>query len=121
MPAMINAHVHIGYEGYTSWGASNHTPANILNHLQREAFYGVGAAQSVGTSPTAQALQFQKDQQAGKFPPAARFYFMPGMAPPNGGPDPAPPAATPPLHVGNQGTTPPPARQTGPAAAGPHI
>ena len=48
MPAMINAHVHIGYEGFTSWGAENYTPANVLNHLQREAFYGVGATQSVG-------------------------------------------------------------------------
>src|SRR5262245_4950101 len=23
MPAMINVHVHIGYEGFTSWGAEN--------------------------------------------------------------------------------------------------
>src|SRR5438105_4388460 len=23
MPALINVHVHIGYEGYTSWGAEN--------------------------------------------------------------------------------------------------
>src|SRR5262245_31799806 len=64
MPAMINAHVHIGYEGYTSWGASNYTADNVLDHLQREAFYGVGATQSVGSSPTAAALQFEKDQRA---------------------------------------------------------
>jgi len=25
MPAMINVHAHMGYEGYTSWGARNHT------------------------------------------------------------------------------------------------
>ena len=87
MPAMVNAHVHIGYEGYSSWGAANYTPQNVLDHLQREAFYGVGATQSVGSSPTDAALQFQQDQQAGKFPPASRFFFMPGMAPPNGGPD----------------------------------
>ncbi len=87
MPAMINAHVHIGYEGYTSWGAENYTPQNVLDHLQREAFYGVGATQSVGSSPTASSIQFVKDQTAGKFAPASRFFFMPGMAPPNGGPD----------------------------------
>src|SRR5438876_9843807 len=86
MPAMVNVHVHIGYEGYTSWGAANHTPQNVLDHLQREAYYGVGATQSVGSSPTDQSLQFQKDQQAGKFPPASRYFFMPGMAPPGGGP-----------------------------------
>src|SRR5262249_35750971 len=85
MPAMINVHVHIGYEGYTSWGAGNYTPENVLDHLQREAFYGVAATQSVGSSPTDASLQFQRDQQAGKFPPAARFLFMPGMAPPNRG------------------------------------
>ncbi len=87
IPAMINAHLHIGYEGYTSWGAENYTPQNVLDHLQREAFYGVGATQTVGSSPTDSSIQFIKDQSAGKFPPASRFFFMPGMAPPNGGPD----------------------------------
>ena len=42
MPAMINVHAHMGYEGYTTWSARNHTAANLLDHLQREAFYGVG-------------------------------------------------------------------------------
>src|SRR4029453_5042373 len=87
MPAMINVHVHIGYEGYASWGAENYTPQNVLDHLQREAFYGVGVTQSVGSSPTEASLQFARDQAAGTFPPASRFLFMPGMAPPNGGPD----------------------------------
>ena len=87
IPAMINVHVHIGYEGYTSWGAENYTPQNVLDHLQREAFYGIGATQTVGSSPTDASIEFQQDQLAGKFPPASRFFFMPGMAPPNGGPD----------------------------------
>ena len=87
MPAMINVHVHIGYEGYGSWGAPNYTPQNVLDHLQREAFYGVAATTSVGSSPTEASLQFQRDQQAGKFPMASRYLFMPGMAPPKGGPD----------------------------------
>ena len=71
MPALINVHAHMGYEGYTSWGAHNHTPQNLLDHLQREAYYGVAAATSVGSSPTEMSLQFQRDQRAGKFPPAA--------------------------------------------------
>jgi len=65
MPAMVNAHVHIGYEGYTSWGAENHTPENVLDHLQREAYYGVGATQSVGSSPVEQALQIPDDVPLG--------------------------------------------------------
>ena len=110
MPAMINAHVHIGYEGYTTWGAENHTPQNVLDHLQREAVYGTGAAQSVGSSPVDQSLQIQKDQQAGKFPPAARFFFMPGMAAPGGGPDAVLRVATTKLHVINEVSTPDEAR-----------
>jgi imidazolonepropionase-like amidohydrolase len=121
MPAMINAHVHIGYEGYTSWGAANYTPQNVLDHLQREAFYGVGATQSVGSSPTDQALQFQQDQQAGKFPPASRFFFMPGMAPPNGGPDAVLRVATTALHVVNEVSTPQQARAAVQAMAARHI
>jgi len=105
MPAMIDVHVHIGYEGYTSWGAENYTPANVLDHLQREAFYGVAATQSVGSSPLDQAIQFQRDQRAGKFPAASRFFFMPGYAPPNGGPDEVLRAATSALHVINEVTT----------------
>ena len=99
MPAMVNVHVHIGYEGYTSWGAANYTPHNVLDHLQRAAFYGVGATQSVGSSPTDPSLQFQQDQQAGKFPPASRFLFMPGMAPAGGGPDAVLREGTTPLHA----------------------
>jgi imidazolonepropionase-like amidohydrolase len=105
MPAMVNAHVHIGYEGYTSWGAANHTPANVLDHLRREAYYGVAAATTVGSSPTAMSLQFIRDQQAGKYPPVARLLFMPGMAPPNGGPDHILREATTPLKVINEVTT----------------
>jgi imidazolonepropionase-like amidohydrolase len=110
MPAMINAHVHIGYEGYTSWRAENHTPANVLDHLRREAFYGVAATTSVGTSPTEQMLQFQRDQRAGKSSPAAHLLFMPGMAPPNGGPDAVLRVATNQLRVVNEVTTPDEAR-----------
>jgi imidazolonepropionase-like amidohydrolase len=105
MPAMINVHVHIGYEGYTSWGAKNYTPQNVLDHLQREAFYGVGVTQSVGSSPTDASIRFQRDQAAGKFPPASRFFFMPGMAPPNGGPDEVLREATSALHVINEVST----------------
>jgi imidazolonepropionase-like amidohydrolase len=105
MPAMVSVHVHIGYEAYTTWAAENHTPDNVLDHLQREAFYGVAAATSVGSSPTEQMLQVQRDQQAGKFPPAARLLFMPGMAPPNGGPDAVLRVATTALRVVNEVTS----------------
>jgi imidazolonepropionase-like amidohydrolase len=87
MPALNNVHVHMGYEGYTSWSVENHTPENMLDHLEREAFYGVGTAMTMGDQPADFAIKFQQDQLAGKFPPAARFFFSAGFAPPGGGPD----------------------------------
>ena len=38
MPTLNNVHVHVGYEGYVSWGVENHTPENVQDHLEREAF-----------------------------------------------------------------------------------
>jgi len=99
MPTMNNVHIHIGYEGYTSWNVTNHTPENVLDHLEREAFYGVGAAMTMGDQPTAFAIKFQQDQLAGKFPAAARFFFAAGMAPPGGGPDDLLITGTTPLHA----------------------
>ena len=110
MPALVNAHVHIGYEGYTSWSAANYTPENVLDHLRREAYYGVAATQSVGSSPTDASIAFVRDQQAGHFQPASRFFFMPGMAPPGGGPDAILIKATNELHVVYEVTTGPQAR-----------
>lgn len=105
MPAMVNVHVHIGYEKYTTWQASNHTPANVLDHLQRSAFYGTAATTSVGTSPLEQMLAVQADQRAGRLPQAARLLFMPGFAPPNGGPDAVLRVATNELKVVNEVTS----------------
>ena len=110
MPTLVNVHVHIGYEGYTTWGAENYTAANVLDHLRREAFYGIGVTQSVGSSPTDASIQFKKDQEAGKFPPASRFMFMPGMAPPHGGPDAILMKGTDALHAVNEVSTPAEAR-----------
>lgn len=105
MPALVNVHVHIGYEGYSTWRAANHTPANVVDHLQRSAYYGTAATTSVGTSPIDQMLQLQADQRAGRLPAAARLLFMPGFAPPNGGPDHVLREATNELRVVNEVTT----------------
>ena len=42
MPAIVNAHTHLGWEKYTSWGAQNFTRQNLIDHLYRHAYYGVG-------------------------------------------------------------------------------
>lgn len=106
MPAMNNVHIHIGYEGYVSWSVENHTRENVLDHLEREAYFGVGSAMTMGDQPLDFAVQFQQDQLAGKFPPAARFFFSAGMAPVGGGPDALLIQGTTPLHAVAEVTSP---------------
>jgi imidazolonepropionase-like amidohydrolase len=103
MPAMVNAHVHFGYERFTKAAGEalpeNFTPANLLDHLQREAFYGIGTANDGGSAPVQLSLQFQQDQAARNVPPAAQYWFNAGIVPPNGGPDPILIKGTRPLHA----------------------
>jgi imidazolonepropionase-like amidohydrolase len=103
MPAMVNAHAHFGYERFTRAAGESRpehfTPENLLDHLQREAFYGVGTAQDAGSAPIALSLQFQLDQAARNFPPAAQYSFNAGIVPPNGGPDSILIKGTRPLHA----------------------
>ena len=91
MPALVNVHAHVGYEKFINVEGEarpeNFTPQNILDHLQREAFYGVGTVLDAGSAEIAISQQFQLDTVARKFPPAAQFVLMAGVVPPDGGPD----------------------------------
>src|SRR6266851_8922907 len=92
MPAIVNLHAHIGYERFTTRGDSpaasdNFTPENVLDHLQRQAFYGVGTVLDAGSGSIPMLAQFQVDEAARNFPPAAQILLMAGVVPPNGGPD----------------------------------
>jgi len=91
MPALIDVHAHFGYEKYTKAGgdsrAEHYTPENLLDHFQRAAYYGVGTVHDGGTASVPISLQFQIDQKAGKYPPAAQYSFNAGIVPPEGGPD----------------------------------
>ena len=86
MPALIDSHAHLGYEGHTSWGAENYSRENLIDHLQRYAYYGFSAVFSAGSDPDVLANQVQQAQLAGEFP-SARFLFAAGMAPPGQGPN----------------------------------
>lgn len=103
MPAIVNAHVHFGYERFTRAAGEalpeNVTAENLLDHLQREAFYGVGTANDAGSAPVALSIQFQQDQAARNVPPAAQYTFNAGIVPPNGGPDSILIKGTRPLHA----------------------
>jgi len=86
IPALIDAHAHLGYEGYTGWGADYYSRDNVIDNLERYAYYGFGAVFSAGTDPDDLAIGIQRDQQLGLVP-GARFLFAAGMAPPGQGPN----------------------------------
>jgi imidazolonepropionase-like amidohydrolase len=92
MPAMVNVHAHFGYEKFTRAAGDSrpehYTPENLLDHFQREAYYGVGTVHDGGTASVPISLQFQADQRAGKYSLAAEYSgFNVGIVPPAGGPD----------------------------------
>ena len=69
MPMFNNVHLHLGYEGFVSWGPEDHTVENVLDHLEREAFYGTRAAMTMGDQPDDFALKYQRDQKGRQVPP----------------------------------------------------
>ena len=86
IPALIDVHAHLGYEGYESWGAINYNRDNLIEHLERYAYYGFAAVFSAGSDPDDLALDLQQDQLAGTVG-GTRFLFAAGMAPPGQGPN----------------------------------
>jgi imidazolonepropionase-like amidohydrolase len=49
MPAIVNAHGHLGYIKDASFSAANYTRENIINQLKQYAYYGVAAMITAGT------------------------------------------------------------------------
>lgn len=86
IPALIDAHAHLGYEGYTGWGGDEYSLDNVVDHLARYAYYGFGAVLSAGTDPEDLALGLQRDQRLGRVG-GARLLFAAGMAPQGQGPN----------------------------------
>jgi imidazolonepropionase-like amidohydrolase len=93
IPALVDIHAHLGWEIFSSSGdvpaaPQNFTPENLLDHLQRLAFYGVGTVLDAGSSSIPVAQQFQADDMAWDYPQNhAQVFLMAGIVPPHGGPD----------------------------------
>jgi imidazolonepropionase-like amidohydrolase len=87
IPALVNTHAHLGWEGYTSWGSENFTRENLIDHLDRHAYYGVGTIISTGSDIEEIALQVRREQRVGEFG-GARYLVSPGIATPGGGSNP---------------------------------
>ncbi len=87
MPAIVNAHSHLGWEKYTSWGAQNFTRENLIDHLYRHAYYGVGTVISTASDRESISLPVALDQKLGKVG-GARYVPEPGLGTPGGGANP---------------------------------
>jgi imidazolonepropionase-like amidohydrolase len=86
MPALVDAHSHLGYThvrtGITS--APSYTRDNLLDHLQRYAYYGIAATLSLGLDRGEIPYQLR----ASPSPGAALFLTAGrGIAMPNAGPN----------------------------------
>ncbi|MDA0896904.1 MAG: amidohydrolase family protein [Proteobacteria bacterium] len=53
IPALIDAHAHLGYQSVNSWGAENYNEANLLDNLSLYAYYGFSTVFSAGSDPVA--------------------------------------------------------------------
>jgi len=85
IPALIDAHVHMGYRKGLSFGPENYTRENLLDILNRFAYYGVAAILETGTARGDLAYQLRAETPPGAlFRTAGRGFGMPNAGP--GGP-----------------------------------
>lgn len=87
IPALINTHAHLGWEAYGDWGSKYFTDANLVDHLYRHAYYGVGTIISTGSDKEDVANRVFLEQRKGTLG-GARYHQSPGMGSPGGGPNP---------------------------------
>ena len=73
IPALVDAHSHIGYMKDLTSGPQNYTRENILDHMHRFAYFGVAASQAMGTDFGELPFQLRDEMLDGRYPDAARF------------------------------------------------
>lgn len=85
MPAIVDTHTHLGwYVVKTNQiDANTYTRANLIDHLERVAYYGIAAVQSMGIDPGDIGYQIRANP-----PPNTALFRMAGrgMAMPHAGP-----------------------------------
>ena len=73
MPALVDAHSHIGYMKNLTSGPENYTREHILDHMYRFAYHGVAASQAMGSDFGVMPFRLRDEILAGEHPDAARF------------------------------------------------
>ena len=82
MPALIDAHVHMGYRKGLDFSQNNYTRENLSDILNRFAYYGVAAILEAGTARSDLLYELRSN------PPPGALYLTAGrgFGMPNGGP-----------------------------------
>ena len=86
IPALIDPHVHLGYQNELSYAAANFTRENVIDQLNRDAYAGIAAVLSMGTDLGDLPFEIRREQDAGKLGGALLFTAGKGMASPDAGP-----------------------------------
>jgi len=82
MPALVDAHVHLGYRRGTTFTAANYTRENLVDELDRFAYFGVAAVLEAGTGRGELPFQVRADART----PTRYLTAGGGFAMPNAGP-----------------------------------
>jgi imidazolonepropionase-like amidohydrolase len=86
MPALISTHTHPGFQKGTTYLAENFTRATILDDLNRELYFGVSTAMSLGIETGEAMFQIRAEQAAGRLGGARLLLAGRGIGAPNAGP-----------------------------------
>ena len=86
MPALVSLHGHPGFVKGLGFDAENYTRDNIIDQLNRYAYYGVGTIVSLGMDKGDIAFDIRAEQEAGQLGGARLRTAGRGIADPDGGP-----------------------------------
>jgi imidazolonepropionase-like amidohydrolase/streptogramin lyase len=82
MPAIVDAHVHLGYRAGLTFTADNYTRENLLDEFETFAFYGVAAVLEAGTGRGPLPFQVRALTHSGaRYLTAGRGFAMPNAGP----------------------------------------
>ncbi len=82
IPALVDDHVHMGYRKGTSFSANNYTRENLLDILDRFAYFGVGAILETGTARGDLSYRLRDEARTGvRYLTAGKGFAMPAAGP----------------------------------------
>lgn len=79
MPLLVNVHGHIGYMKGATTDRGHYSRDNVLDHLRRFTYYGIGAFQELGTDRDGVEIRIRDEQRAGTLAdPSLAWFFTAG-------------------------------------------